>query len=446
MYPPLLPPVALLPAVLPSRTEVFQNSWRFPSRKISPDFQYPEGEGWKLSQILFFPMTDWHTRIQRTQHLARTFASRGHRCFYLNPHLGREFPRPYFFSGSPRLSILEPLIAEVHVHLPLEPVFHDRLLTRRESMRITSAFRSLFPPGSASQSIQILSFPLWLDAALALRREFGFPIVYDCHDVLCGFPKIARAIVDKEPELFEASDLVIFSSQKLLDENIASYPILKDKSILVRNAVDESWLRISDSSRVTTAGNVSGITAGYIGALDFWFDIDAMEQAARLHADWKFLLIGRVEDTRILRLERLPNVLFAGEVPHSELQKYMATFRAALIPFLRNNLTIGTNPIKLYEYFSYGLPVVSTRLPEMEQFSNLVYLYGNPTEFVRQLERAVAENDPDLQEKRIQVAHKESWGARVDQLTEAFQPLIARLRVDDTAVPGSVNTTHFGSL
>jgi O-antigen biosynthesis protein len=403
----------------------FQNSWRYPSRKITQNFQHPEGEGRKLPEILFFPMTDWHTRIQRTQHLARTFASRGHRCFYLNPHLGREFPRPYIFSNSPQLSILEPLVAEVHVHLPLEPVFHDRLLNKSESTQIASAFRTLFQAGGAKQSIQMVSFPLWLDVALELRREFGFPILYDCHDVLSGFRKIAREIVEKEPQLFEASDLVIFSSQELLDENLARYPVLKDKSILVRNAVDESWLQTSDTGRTTSAGNVSDIIVGYIGALDFWFDIDAMEQAARLHPGWKFLLIGRVEDNRILRLSRLPNILFAGEVPHSELHKYMAMFRAALIPFLRNNLTIGTNPIKLYEYFSYGLPVVSTRLPEMELFGNLVYLYGNTAQFVQQLEKAVAENDSALRENRIQVAHQESWSARVDQLIAALQPLLA---------------------
>ena len=131
-----------------------------------------------------------------------------------------------------------------------------------------------------------------------------------------------------------------------------------------------------------------------------------------------------MEDNRILRLSRLPNVVFAGEVPHSELHKYMAMFRVALIPFLRNDLTIGTNPIKLYEYFSYGLPVVSTQLPEMELFGSLVYLYSNTAQFVQQLEKAVAENDPSLRDKRIQVAHQESWGSRVDQLTEAFRPLL----------------------
>src|SRR5229473_319215 len=147
----------LFPARFPSH---FSDCWNFPVSAPPPP---AAGAG---PDILFLPMTDWHTRIQRTQHLARTFASRGHRCFYLNPHLGREFPRPYVFSNSPQLSILEPLVAEVHVHLPLEPVFHDRLLSKPESLQIASAFRTLFQAGGAKQSIQIVSFPLWLDVAL----------------------------------------------------------------------------------------------------------------------------------------------------------------------------------------------------------------------------------------------------------------------------------------
>ncbi len=403
------------------RPEHFQNCWRYPSQTLA-------GAGERTPNhppsLLFFPMTDWHTRIQRTQHLARTFASLGHQCFYLNPHLGREFPNPYFFSTSPKLHILEPLIAELHIHLPFEPVFHDRLLTANENTLIGSALKILFAVEGTTQLVQMVSFPLWIDAAQKIRSQFGFPIVYDCHDVLSGFRKISREIVEKEPELFKISDLVVFSSQELLNENVALYPYLKSKSILVRNAVDESWLSRSDADRKGSAGHVPEIIIGYVGALDFWFDIDAVEKAARAHPTWKFLLIGRVEDRRILRLGKLPNIVFIGEVPHSELHKYMSMFRVALIPFLRNNLTMGTNPIKLYEYFSYGLPVVSTALPEMEEFKSLVYLYEQPGEFTGQLEIAVAEKDAFLKQSRVGIAHRESWNARVSQLSAAFQNIL----------------------
>src|SRR5262245_36341642 len=96
---------------LVSRPAYFSASWHFPPYAPSPDPAACPPD------LLFFPMTDWHTRIQRTQHLARTFAACGHRCFYLSPHLGREFPQPYPFSSGTQFRRLEPRLVEAHVHL-----------------------------------------------------------------------------------------------------------------------------------------------------------------------------------------------------------------------------------------------------------------------------------------------------------------------------------------
>lgn len=398
----------------------FPDCWKYPPYQM--DCQVPASP--HGPDLLFLPMTDWHTRIQRTQHLAKTFAALGQRCFYLNPHLGREFPHPYLFTQTPKLTAIEPCISELHIHLPFEPVFHDRLLSAQETSTVANTLKIVFRDCHSSRLIQMISFPLWLDIACELRNEFGFPIVYDCHDVLSGFRNIAPEIVALESKLFESSDLVVFSSRALLVENVALYPYLQAKSILVRNAVDESWLNVSDISRGEAARQTSAqITIGYVGALDFWFDVDSVQKVAALHPDWKIVLVGRVEDKRILQLRSLKNVFFAGEVPHADLHQYMTQFSVAVIPFLRNTLTMGTNPIKLYEYFSYGLPVVSTRLPEMEEFGPLVYLAEGPEDFSRQLEAAVLENDPSLKERRIRLAHQENWSSRVAQLSEAFAHL-----------------------
>jgi glycosyltransferase involved in cell wall biosynthesis len=398
-----------------SRPAHFQDCWTYPVDELNPAGGVPP-------ELLFLPMTDWHTRIQRTQHLARMFAAAGHRCFYLNPHLGREFPRPYAFSNSPRVHRLDEHIAELHMHLPLEPVFHERLLSNRESDQIASGLADIFQAAGTKKLVQIVSFPVWLAIAERIRDRFGFPIVYDCHDVLSGFRNIATEIIDAEAELFSTSDLVIFSARRLMTDNIARHASLQDKSLLVRNAVDESWLETSSRMEHRRAAK-KPMTIGYVGALDFWFDVESMGHTAATHPEWHFVLIGRVEDKRVEALRRFPNVRFIGEIPHSELHPYVSQFTAALIPFVRNELTMGTNPIKLYEYFSYGLPVVGAKLPELEEFGKLVYLYEGPEDFAAQVARACSEHDAGLEAERIRVAHTESWSARVEQLTAAFRNL-----------------------
>ena len=61
-----------------------------------------------------------------------------------------------------------------------------------------------------------------------------------------------------------------------------------------------------------------------------------------------------------------------------------------LIPFRINELTRNVNPIKLREYFSAGLPVVSTRLPECSQFPEWCSVADSREEFLAFCESAIA--------------------------------------------------------
>ena len=388
--------------LFPSRYPAhFRDCWQFPEAVQETNPTQADG-------FLFLPMTDWHTRIQRTQHLARTIASRGRQCMIVNPHLGREFPQPYLFSRPSRLLQLAPNLTELHVHLPLEPVFHQRLLDSSETDRISHAIESL---SRVPRLIQLVSFPVWSGVAKRLRDRFGFPIVYDCHDWLAGFRGIADELVQEERRLMMDSDLVLFSAAGLQDRHNAV------RGLVLRNAVNSEWLN------EPPPGKHAGVVIGYIGALDFWFDRAAVQIAAKRHPDWEFRLIGRIEDPAVEQLRSLPNVHLRGELAHEQLRKEIASFSVATIPFVRNELTLATNPIKLYEYFAYGLPVVSTRLPEVETFEGLTYLASTPEEFARQLEIAVAEDSSRLRQQRREVAAQETWDARFDQLMSAISPV-----------------------
>jgi hypothetical protein len=101
-----------------------------------------------------------------------------------------------------------------------------------------------------------------------------------------------------------------------------------------------------------------------------------------------------------------------GEVPFSDLSVILNTFDIGIIPFTITKLTLSTNPIKLYEYFGYGIPVVSSNLPEVAVFSDLVYIAESQDEFSMQLKAALAERDPDRQARRRAVALDQTWDRR----------------------------------
>jgi hypothetical protein len=85
-----------------------------------------------------------------------------------------------------------------------------------------------------------------------------------------------------------------------------------------------------------------------------------------------------------------------------------------------------TNPIKLYEYFSCGMPVVTAPLPEAQAMEELVYVGGVPEEFARQVGLALGEDDSGRRTRRREIARRESWTARACELSLAFEGLKPR--------------------
>lgn len=407
------------------RPAYLTDCWRYPFLRFpSPAAAHSLlPQGLRGPDVLFLPMTDWHARTQRTQHLALSLAAAGHRCFYLNPHLGFEFPGICGLKREHRLSVLAPRIFELHVRLPREPLIHHRLPTRGENRILADALLHLVRSGGETKLIQVLSLPFWLDVSVTLKEARGCPIVYDCHDFLGGFSRLGHAVVEREVDLFRHCDLAVFSSQPLMDSKISQLPWLRGKSLLIRNAAQAGGFAAPGEARRATSGLHPRKRIGYLGALDHWFDVAAVREAARRRADWEFVLIGRVEDRAVLELEELPNVTFLGEVPHSELGGHLAGFDVALIPFLRNELTLAANPIKLYEYFGHGLPVVSSDLPEVRMFGDLVYISRDSMDFAGKVEAAAAERDPSARQRRIDVARAETWTARAVALQTAFEKL-----------------------
>jgi len=394
------------------RPDYFRMPWTYPGGRLGVD---PLNVTPAESLVCFFlPMTDWHSRIQRSQQLAKALAASGTQCVYVNPHLGLEYPRPYWFDRHTRFSKLAQALLELHVHLPREHELSQRTLTAAESRRIAAEIEKLIEMAGIRTAALIVSFPAWLEVAESLGRAHGFPIIYDCHDWLPGFGRISPDILELERDLLQRADLVVCSSQDLMNR-------ISLNCALIRNATD---LVIGERPvKELVRGSVK--TIGYLGALDAWFDVDAVAQMARDHPGWRFVLVGRMEDQRILKLGEYANVVFVGEVPHSEIAAHLADWDVAMIPFLVNDLTVATNPIKLYEYFSAGLPVVSSRLPEVELFPDLVYVADTPQQFSAMLDQAVQE-ETSLRKKRVSVSRRETWSARAELLLELITPLAAK--------------------
>ena len=396
----------------------FTNCWNYDFDRLPGAHSVAEGVRDERPGIIFLPMNDWHSRFQRTQHLAHSFVRLGYRALYVNPHFGRQFETSPIFDPAHRISALEPDLFEVHPRLTMEPVFHQRSLTANETNRVCVAIEQACQVLRVRRALQVVSFPVWARTAALLRERFGFPLVYDCHDELSGFGNVAAELLDEEHWALSAADLDVFSSEQLLNDNSAHDRAVGPKSILLRNGVDAEVFR---------PGMATPNLVVYAGALESWFDITAVRKAAEQNPGSRFVLAGRIDEAGLNTLRRVPNIEFRGELPYSAIPNLIASSRVGMIPFVLNRLTRATNPIKLYEYFACGLPVAATPLPEVEAFGDLVYIGSSPEDFSGAVRCALAEDDPRLRARRREVAENESWRARANDLLAAL----------DTMCPGT---------
>ncbi len=129
---------------------------------------------------------------------------------------------------------------------------------------------------------------------------------------------------------------------------------------------------------------------------------------AHNHPGWSFVFIGPSQ----LPCSFLPeasNIHFLGPISYEELPLHAHHFDVALIPFKINALTLSVNPLKLMEYFSLGLPVVSTPLPEVIKYQDRVFIASDPKTFGDAIQKALEENDQNARLSRQKIAESHSW-------------------------------------
>jgi glycosyltransferase involved in cell wall biosynthesis len=162
---------------------------------------------------------------------------------------------------------------------------------------------------------------------------------------------------------------------------------------------------------------------GFVGSLYDHIDFRVFEKIAEILKEGTVVLVGftnRKDDLRRM-LARHKNMYYAGAKSFDEVPAYMKAFDVCLSPFNIDAIGNSVNPLKMYEYSIFGKPIISARTKEMENFTDLVYLYSMYEEIEQALKQALNEHTNDARkQRRIQFAQHNSWQARVDQIEQVL--------------------------
>jgi polysaccharide pyruvyl transferase CsaB len=361
--------------------------------------------------VVCFPIIDWDFRFQRPQQLMKRFAEAGHRVFYVAQRFRSEGPP---WEITPKL----PNLYEVTLRAPEKNVYKDRL-GASDADAVFEALDALRRDQPLGATVSIVQLPFWAPVARRFREERAWPLVYDLMDHHAGFSSNEPSMLEEERGLLESADLVLASSA-FLEEAARRH---NERVLRLPNACDYGHF-----ASVSAPPNARPVV-GYYGAISDWFDSALVAELAERRPDWDFVLVGSTWGADLGRLPKLPNVALPGEKSYAEIPQWLAKFDAAIIPFRVTPLTEATNPVKAYEIFAAGKPLVSVPLPELSAMAPLVRTASTAADFVSAIEDALADTSDEAVARRREFARDNTWEKRYEIMSPAVARTFPKLSV-----------------
>ena len=355
--------------------------------------------------IIIFSMIDYYFRIQRNQHFARVLSERGFQVFYLKTQLQKkENEIVKIYNSLYEVSLCCNSNNDINVY--------KTSLQSNEIKSIIESIDNLKSTYNFNYFISYIANPFWYQV---VKNISNTGVIFDCLDYTKGFNTHSNLIINEEYSMLE-NEYTIFTSPYL--KELLCYN--KDNFTYIQNGCDFNYF----NSMMIPKNNKRKIV-GYYGAISDWFDVNLMYQVIECFDYLDFHFIGNVwcqdkdYENKIKNLDKFKNVTFFGEIPYNELNKYVSKFDIGIIPFIINDLIKCTNPVKLYEMLSIGLPIVLVNLPDVIRLNKneLYFLSENVDEFIQNLKFIVDNNESsELITKRIEFAKDNDWQNRVNSI------------------------------
>ena len=251
--------------------------------------------------------------------------------------------------------------------------------------------------GDAAQGSDVwLYTPMALAVARSLRPRLT---VYDVMDDLASFADGGPHLSMMQQQALSEADLVFAGGRSLY--RLATAVRGAAPTHLFPSGVDTVHYATSRPLRRARRAVDGRPVAGFVGVLDERLDRDLIAALAAVLADWRVEMVGPVKKIAPAVLPVASNLHYPGARPYGELPETMAGFDVGLLPFAVGEATRSISPTKTLEYLAAGLPVVSTRIPDVvADWSEVARFADTGAEFAAACQ-AVLDDPVDERDRRL---------------------------------------------
>jgi len=209
----------------------------------------------------------------------------------------------------------------------------------------------------------------------------------------------------------------LFSSAKLIEESEGE---LKSKLYYYPNAISRTLQETAVGDGVKNISDRK--TIGFIGQLDDSFDTELLVKLADNFATHRLVLVGRVENNLITKAALdYDNIELKGYVDYNQLVEFIKTFDVGICPYTANPFNVYRNPLKVSEYFSYGLPVVSSLCDIDSSAEVLISMVENHEQFIEKISWEIANDSEDKRGARLLFAKENCWDNRAQEVMKLLK-------------------------
>jgi glycosyltransferase involved in cell wall biosynthesis len=346
--------------------------------------------------LVVFSHLRWTFVWQRPQHLISRLGA-GRRVWFVEEPVLADVPAP-----SLRTERCGP-VTRVWYEIPPRPGQSDQW-----AISFDAAGAERYPAEVAALLADRGPALVWLYTPLALpfaQRLERSALVYDVMDDLSAFAKARPGQREVQRRTLACADVVFAGGRSL-------YAGVRDaapgRTFLFPSGVEPEHFAAASDDRRRHARPV----AGYVGVIDERLDLELIADLAARLPDWDLRLVGPVVKIDPDTVPRAQNLQYPGMEPYDRLPAVMAGFDVALMPFARNAATRSISPTKTLEYLAAGLPVVSTRVPDVvSSFADVVDLQNDGAGFADACRAVVDDPLADRDARTAPLAARHEWDA-----------------------------------
>ena len=230
------------------------------------------------------------------------------------------------------------------------PFHYNFLIQKINNFLISNAILKWSKYFSFNDPIVINFVPNPITLSIMRNLNASLKIYYMADDMTSSEQKR----INIENKIINNSDFVFYTAQNL-KKKITNL----NKSKFLPNGVNSVKFTKNFKKRSYKKNKIFKI--GYVGAIRDIIDEKLIIDIAKKFPNDKIFLIGPIlYNFKILK--EYKNIIFLGKKKHNQIANYLNDFHIGIIPYKVNNFTNSINPLKIYEYVSAGLPVISTNI------------------------------------------------------------------------------------